>query len=52
VLIKNGEKAMNEKVQDAVGVLVASLESATSIAIELITMSGISTVKREKEKDA
>lgn len=49
VLLKNGKNALSEDVYDAAGVLIAALESATSLASVLITLSGINTDKVEKD---
>lgn len=51
VLIANGEEEMSDDVNDAVGVIIAALESAVSIATTLITSSGIITTKRDEEKN-
>lgn len=52
VLEENGKQFLDEKVFDPTEVLVASLETAVSIACGLIETQGIISVKREKEKDA
>ena len=47
-LEENGKDALGE-VSDATGVLVASLESAVSIACGLMNLGGVIAVKREKK---
>lgn len=51
VLVKNGKKAISEDIQDAAGVAIASLESAVSLAVALLTTGGISAPKTEKKDD-
>ncbi len=48
----NGKEFLDENVVDPTGVLIAALESAVSIASGLVTIGGIVTNKREKEKNA
>lgn len=50
-LEKNGKKYLDKGTTDPTGVLIAGLETAVSIASGLITLGGISVVKRKKEKD-
>lgn len=49
VLEENGLEYLDENATDATGVLIAALESATSLACELLTTGGIITNKREKK---
>lgn len=50
VLEENGADALSDDVRDATGVVVASIESAASIATQLIKAGGIIAREREKEK--
>lgn len=45
----NGKEYLDENVTDPAGVLIAALETASSIACGLLTMGGIVTTKREKK---
>lgn len=47
----NGAEFLDEDVSDPTGVLVAALETASSIACGLLTMGGIIATKREDEKN-
>lgn len=50
VLMENGKNYIDSGVYDSTGVLVVSLESAVSIAKDLITTGGIITNKKEKDE--
>ncbi len=50
-LEKNGKAYLDDNVVDPTGVLIAGLETAVSIASGLITMGGISTEQRKRDKD-
>lgn len=50
VLEENGKQFLDEKVHDPTQVLIASLETAVSIASELIEVSAIVSEKRKKEE--
>ncbi len=47
----NGAEFLDEEVVDPAGVLIAALETASSIACGLLTMGGIIATKRKPEKD-
>jgi chaperonin GroEL len=51
ILEENGKEFLNDNVFDPTEVLVASLESAVSIACGLIETGGIVSVKREEKQD-
>lgn len=51
-LEENGVEFLDDNVTDPAGVLIASLETASSIACELIEFGGIITNKRKEEKEA
>lgn len=48
-LEENGSEFLDENTTDPAGVLIAALETATSIACGLITIGGIIAIKRKKE---
>ncbi len=48
-LISNGKEFLDDNVTDPAGVLIASLETASSIARGLLSLGGIVTNKRKKE---
>lgn len=50
-LEENGKEFLDENVTDPAGVLIAALETASSIAVGLLTMGGIVTTKRKEEKE-
>jgi len=50
-LEENGAEFLDEEVTDPAGVLIAALETASSIACGLLTMGGIIATKRKPEKD-
>lgn len=50
-LTENGEEYLDSKVTDPAGVLIAALETASSIACGLLTIGGIIAMKREKKED-
>ncbi len=47
----NGKSYLDEKTVDPTNVIITALETAVSIASNLITLGGIVTNKRKKEKD-
>ena len=47
----NGVEFLDEDVSDPAGVLIAALETASSIACGLLTMGGIIATKRKEEKE-
>ena len=50
VLEENGKKYITKDVHDATGVVIASIESAVSVASSLIACGGIITNKIEKDE--
>jgi chaperonin GroEL len=48
-LEENGKEYLQDNVTDPAGVLIAALETASSIACGLLSISGIITMKRKKE---
>lgn len=50
-LEENGKEFLDDNVTDPAGVLIASLETASSIARGLLSIGGIVTMKRKKEKE-
>lgn len=50
-LEENGKEFLDEDVTDPAGVLIAALETASSIACGLLTMGGIIATKRKEEKE-
>lgn len=50
-LEENGKEFLDEDVFDPAGVLIAALETASSIACGLLTMGGIIATKRKEEKE-
>lgn len=48
-LQENGKEYLDENVTDPAGVLIAALETASSIACGLLTIGGIIATKREKQ---
>lgn len=50
-LEENGKDFLDENVTDPAGVLIAALETASSIACGLLTMGGIIATKRKEEKE-
>lgn len=51
LLEENGKEMLDEDVTDPAGVLIAALETASSIACGLLTMGGIIATKRKEEKE-
>lgn len=51
ILEENGKEFLDEDVTDPAGVLIAALETASSIACGLLTMGGIIATKRKEEKE-
>jgi chaperonin GroEL len=49
LLLANGADSLSDDAQDAAGVLIASLESAVSVAANLVTTGGLIAEKREEE---
>lgn len=47
----NGKEYLDLNVTDPAGVLIAALETASSIACGLLMMGGIITTKRKEEKE-
>src|SRR3990167_3902307 len=50
-LEENGKELLDENVTDPAGVLIAALETASSIAYGLLTIGGIIATKRKEEKE-
>lgn len=50
-LEENGAQYLDEDAVDPADVVITALEAAVSVAVGLITMGGISTIKREKKED-
>lgn len=50
-LEENGKEFLDENVSDPAGVLVAAIETASSIACGLLSMGGIIVTKRKEEKE-